>query len=351
MAETIDLLHYSTLTQAVNEIKSPNMFLKRLLFGQHQVVSTEKIELSVWTGGRQAAPFVRKNGEAVFVSGYGEQFHTVEAPNIRIKRAIDPHNLMFTRRPGQQVFPSRAEQSSGMQQYLSLQLQRLSDLATNAEEYLCAQAIRGTITYSVTDEEAFQVSYPKSAGNIITLSTFWDDATPANVEIEQDFLTAKQVVSEAVGLQPGAVILGSEAMEYFIRVLKSQEIMDKLHYMPGDVTLTNQFSNDGAIFLGSFSGIPVYGYNRQVEVNGTMTDLIRPKYAEFVCTSPAAENVLYYGAIADDSAVEGGTFVTERFSKSWKSEDPSQRYVLLHTRPLPVTRRPDAHVSMKVISG
>lgn len=350
-AETIDVLHWSSLTPAVNEIKSPNAFVKNLLFGQVEAKATEKIELSVWDGGREVAPFVRKNGEGILVDGYGEKFHTVEAPNIRIKRVIHPFQVINERRPGTVIFPSKGEQMSAIENYMALQARRLSDMVTNAEEYLCAMSLRGVITYSVSDTENFTITYPKPAGNTIVLTTFWDDGDVSAPEIEQDFLTAKQVIADEVGLVPTDVILGSSALRSFIRVLKNQSILDMLHVDAGAITLQSQFRDDGAIFLGLFSGIRVWAYTRSVVLNGVSTPLIRAKYAEFVCATPAAENVLYYGAIPDDDAIEGGLFQTPRFAKTFKIPEPSQRFLLLHSRPLPCTRRPGSIVSMKVISG
>ena len=114
---------------------------------------------------------------------------------------------------------------------------------------------------------------------------------------------------------------------------------------------TTQFSEDGAIFLGSFCGIRFWSYPRQVKVAGSMTDLIRAKYAEFVCRVPAAEFTLYYGAIHDWKALQNRSFVGERFSKSWEDEDPSVRQLLTHSRPLPVPRRMGAVYSLKVVTG
>lgn len=347
-AETTEVLHYATLTQAVNEVKSPNSFLKNLLFQDQEPVFTDKIELSVWSGDRQVAPFVLKNGEAVMVDGYGESFHTVEPPNIRIKRAIDPWRRMNARMPGFQIFPSRQQWGSSQDLYMQKQLERLADLATNAEEYLCALAIRGVISYSVSEQAVFQITYPKPAGNNVTLTTTWDDPDPSVPEIESDFDTAKRLISDEVGLVPTDVILGSTAARLFKKVLKSQKILDMLHYTAGEVTLQNQYRPDGAILLGNFCGINVWSYPRTVSINGSTVPLVRANYAEFVCAVPAAENRIYYGPIADEDALEGDMAVTQRFSKSWVEKDPSQRFLLLQTRPLPCTRRPGSIVSMQV---
>ena len=76
-----------------------------------------------------------------------------------------------------------------------------------------------------------------------------------------------------------------------------------------------------------------------------------PKYAEFVTATPAAEMIEYFGAIPDMKALQGRLYVAQRFSKAWEVEDPSSIMNLTHSRPLPVARRPDSTVSMKVVSG
>jgi hypothetical protein len=351
--ETTSVLHWSTLTPVVNEIKSPAQFVRRFIFGNHVTLSTEKVELGFWDGSRDVAPFIRKHSEAVLVDGYGERFATVEPANIRMKTIVHPKKA-FDRRPGDVIFVRPGESGpvlSSLQRYVGLRAQRLADLETNAEEYLCCQALRGSVTYSVDEAEAFTVTFPRPAGNNVTLTTFWDDADPSLPELEQDFYQAKKIISDEVGLQPTDVILGAEAVLWFMSVLKQQKILDMLHYFAGDVSLASQFSEDGAIYLGLFSGIKVWAYPRQVNVNGVATDLIRPKYAEFIANSAAAENLIYYAAIDDEDALESGSFVTERFSKTWKTPDPSQRFMLLHSRPMPCTRRPGSMVSMKVVSG
>ncbi len=351
-SETNAVLHWASLTPAVNEIKSPGRFVQKLLFARREAQPTEKIELSVWLGSREVAPFIRKHGEAVMVDGYGERFDTLEAPCIRLKRPIQPHKVINERRPGTVIFPKKGEQLGAMGNYMALQSARMADMITNAEEYMSCLALRGQISYSVEDEEVFTVTYPKPAGNNVTLTTFWDDPDPTEPDLEIDFYTAKEQISDEVGLVPTDVILGSEAVIAFLTVMKAQDnLMNKLNVDQGRITLQEQFSEDGAIYLGVFCGIRVWAYPREVSVNGVSTPLIRAKYAEFVCATPAAENVIYYGAIADDDALEGGLFQTERFAKTFKTPDPSQRFLLVHTCPLPCTRRPGSILSMKVCSG
>lgn len=349
---TIDELKWSSLTPAINEMKSPNQFLKRLLYGRHVTLPTEDIELSVITKGRETAPFVRKNGEALLVQGHGETFQTVQAPNIRIKRPFTPSELLFNRRPGTVIFsPGASMQVSALQQHIARDLQVMADLITNAEEYLCALSLQGTISYSVSPEEHFTISYPKPAANNVILATFWDDGDPSLPDPEDDFHTAKKILSDEVGLGVTDAIMGAEAADSFRSLMKEGSRVDKRRLNDGQITFAEQFSEDGVIFIGTFAGIRCWEYSRTVDVNGTPTSLVRPKYVEFVTTSPSAEFTLYYGAIPDMKALQGRRFQGERFSKSWENEDPSEMIHLAHSRPLPVPRRPGSVVSMKVVSG
>lgn len=355
MVSSIDVLSYVSLTQAINEIKSPNQFLKRTIFGNHDPRPTETLELSVFVRGRQVAPFVRRGGQAIELAKGSERFYNVSCPNIRIKMHLDPNELVFERRPGVSILPgSSAEIVSAGEAYIARQQQTMADAITEAEEYLSALALRGAISYSVTlpggeQPEVFTVTLPRSGSHSITLSDFWDTV---NGIPSADIFTVKKLLSDDVGLGLTDAILGSEAADAFMSNEEVRGVLDIRNVSAGSLDLTQQFSEDGVIFLGVFCGCRMWGYLRSTTLpSGSSADLIRAKYAEFLSISPAAQNVLYYGAIADLQAGPGGLFQGERFSKSWEEQDPSVRWLLSHSRPLPIPRRPDSMVSMKVVSG
>ena len=162
-------------------------------------------------------------------------------------------------------------------------------------------------------------------------------------------LKVKRLIEEDVGLVPTDAILGKDSSTEFLKNADVRASLDVRALDAGRVTLESQFNGQGALFLGRYAGINWWEYSAQLLVNGVATSLIRDDYAEFVARDPAAEFVLYYGAIPDWEALEGRRFVGERFSKSWMTEDPSALWMLVHSRPLPVPRRPDATVSVQVV--
>lgn len=349
---TITELSWSSLTPVVNEIKSPNSHFSRTVFGAKETLPTETIEISVLNKDREMAGFVKKNGEALIVTGHTATYQTVMAPEIKIKIPFTPSELLFTRRPGTTIF----QQGSGgikaaIRAHVRRDLEGMIDLITNTEEWMCAQAIQGTITYSVEGGDNFTITYPKPGGHTITLSTFWDDGTPGNVDIDADILSVKRLMAD-YNMAPVSMYLGEEASNAFMALMVASERLNKLFVATGQLDLNQQFTGEGVIFLGRFMGMNVFEYSRSVtDPSGSSVDMVRTKYAEFLPSPRASDWRMYYGAIADAKTVLGGQpFQGQRFAKSWEEDDPSAIMALVATRPLPVPRRP-YNVSMKVVSA
>lgn len=347
-AETNEIFSYTALTGVVNEIKSPLSFLKKKLFSTHEVKHTKAIEIGILTGDRKIAPFVKANAEAIMVDGHGEEFDVVKTPNIRIKRAFTPSESLV-RRPGVSLMPSSASEiRAARNANVARDMARMADMVTNAEEWLCAQAIKGTISYSVADEEAFTITFAKPSGNTVALTTGWNDADSSLPTPEEDFYTAKKLMLDAHDVQPTDAIMGATAAAAFRKLLKKQNLAATNFVAMGALNYNGMFDRDGVLPIGMFCGVMCWEYSRAAALAGTSTKMIRDEYVEFVCAAPEAENVLYFGAIPDALA-DGDLFVGERFSKSWEIPDPSARIALLASCPLPVMRRPGSVVSMDVI--
>lgn len=344
---TIDELTWSSMTAAINEIKSPNQFLTKLLFppSQEETLPTETVEISVFSKGREIAPFVRKNGSAINVGGATEKFQTVEAPNIRIKRPMHAADFLFRRRPGTVIFPGADGIRTAAQEHIAREIGIMADMITNSIELLVSQVLTGTISYTVQDEDNFTITFPRPAGHDITSATVggWDGGT--SVDIHKDVMVVKRLMA-VDGLIPTDAVMSPTVTSHFVNQTQLATFLDNRNIDAGLFRLQEQFMEDGAILIGRAFGINWWEYPRTVDVNGVSTKLIRDNYVEFVSAVPAAENRLYYGAIPDVEAFEGRLFQSRRFSKSWVEKDPSALMELAHSRPLPVPRRPSSYVSL-----
>jgi hypothetical protein len=246
-----------------------------------------------------------------------------------------------------------AGMNAQMRSFLSREMSSMMRKIQNAEEYLCAQALRGVISYQSEEGVSFEVDFGRDPSLDIVLSgaDLWSASTSSP---KADSLFASELINDFSEGNATDLVLGKTARDAF---LSNAEVLAQLVYRgenikQGMLDLTTQFRDDGALFLGSFvHGLRVWSYARQVTLpDGTQFDLIRPDYAEFIWRSPEAERVVYYGGIRDMKAIGSGRVLeAKRFSKSWEVEDPSARMMLIESNPLPCNRRSDTSVSMKVV--
>lgn len=342
-------------TAAIQRLTPPLSFIQNLLFSNHRTFLTESLEVSSVTRGRKMAPMVRKGGSAIPIVGSNKSFATITAPNIRIKKTATPWDIGYARQPGTSVFPTDAEMIAAQEAALAQDLQFLRDDIGNRVEWMCAQALRGAVTYSVEDGEVFTLTYPRAAGNTVTLSTFWDDGTPTNVRFEEDIETAQGLVHAAEGLNITHALCGASAAKYLRRVAKANnfhlDTKGLLDAVQG-VQWGAARNQDGARPVARINGIDFWEYATAVtDEGGVSQPMIRDKYVEFVCATPGAQATLDFAAIPDFDGTRQALHRAEIFSKSWEEKDPSGLVVLAHSRPFPNLARPDATVSMKVISG
>lgn len=353
MPDSQDYLKWTSLTATVNKIKGPARFLKDLLFGREETLQTDKVEIGTISSTRDIAPFVRSGSEAVLVGGLTRTIANVSTPNIRLKRSFKSADLLYGRRPGDVILvPGSGNQvRNSAARYIAEELMELENKIRNAEEYMASRMLQGSFAYSVAGQENITITVPRASAHNITLSAFWDggSATP-----HQDIYTVKALHSADDEPAPTDMVLGSEATTTFLSLVEAGTV--KLTNRDGTLTagaatLVTQFQDSGAIYLGSISGLDIWGYPRTATLNGASVDMVRPKYAEFFNrNSTLSDRVTYYGAV-EDTVLQGRRLQGRRFSKSWEIQDPSSIMYLEASRPLCWMRRPDSTTSMKVVSG
>jgi hypothetical protein len=355
-------LKWASLTSAVNEMRVVSPFLRNLLYSRVQPLATEDVELSVYSSNREIAAFVRKNGEGIITTGHSETFQTVQAPNIRIKRPFTPSDLLYTRRPGTSVFPSVQQHRQAIQDHINRDLAVMENQVVAAEEWLCAQTLTGQITYEVADQEVFEITFPRSNTHdtALTSTTAWDaySGTGPDEDVNplQNVHAMKRILSNSTGVAPTDAICGRNAANALLNMAENDgypALKTDSGISAGTMTFVEQFRDSGAYFLGTLGGVRFWEYDRSAlnPQTGTQTKFIRDDYVEFVSANSGpggADRVMYYGSIPDMDALGNNSFIGRRFSKSWIQPDPSTMMILLASRPLPVPRRPDAMISLKV---
>lgn len=352
--------HYEprTLTELVNKVDRNVSFWRNLLFQNEVTVPTEVIEWEEVFGDVEAAPFVERDAEALFISGYTHKPRLVRPPNIRIKRAMTASNLMY--RNMSMVPDAYAQGQIGIEnraRALAEDTQLFTDKTNNAIELLCGMAVNGQISYSVPGEAVFQITIPRDAAFDAdeSVSAPWSNTA---TDVEATFMRYKRLMAQTEGLQARVCVLPPDVADAFRKWLKSQEFhFDFRRVNQGTVTtFQTDYSEFGAhLIMDNFCGMQVWEYSGQIQYKtapGTFTayDLVEAKHAYFISNTPAAQNALYFASIPDMDALDSGLAYSKSFFKAKKEFDPSSYTGLMHTRPLPVMKRPNSVAKVQVLA-
>ena len=367
---TDDQLGWAFLTGAINEVRSTANFFKQLAFPVSETLPTETIELSYMQGDRKLAPFVQVNGEAISVPGRSNKFVNVTAPNIRIKRPMEAYENMRRRMPGSAIFVDGGTVGSALSQRIAEDVEVMASMIDNRIEQMCCEiAVNARFQYdSTTDnaegaapvQDAFDIQFSRNAaltGTALTGANAWWDVSLGAVggTAESPLVTfddAKFQLSK-FDRSPAVAVLGRAAAQGLVgwaadnpgSLTNTSSGVDT-----GRITRRQQYTDAGALFLGEVMGVECWEYSRTyIDVAGAEQYFFPQYNIAFLTPESQRDNRVYYGAIPDHDAIDGGLMVAERFSKSWVQPDPSVRVQLAHSRPLPALRRPDA-IYTRVVS-
>lgn len=338
-------LGWATMSTVQSNILPVSSFLKGLFFRKPSInLETESAELSYLEGHEKMAPFVEVNSEAIPVEGNSTVFANVSCPNIRIKRTMEAYTAFIRRQPGTGIHVTGSQAvARARNAAIAEDAETMARMIERREEWMVSRFLTGIVsgflrlTYSVSERANFTISIPRPATHVAAAAVTWLSST----KIELDFHNAKLVMSKK-GLVPTHCILGATAAAYFINNSGVKALLDTKNVSAGDLQLSNQFNESGAIFLGTFCGISVWQYAAEYidDATGTSTPHIGAEQAIFLNATPSNAAQFFYGAIPDHDAFEQGKFVGKRFSKAKKTFDPSTYIQLTHTRPLPMIRKP-----------
>lgn len=339
------MLGWAFQTNVLSNIKPNASFLKGLFFGDRSTnLPTEVAELSYLEGHQQMAPFVEVNAEAISVQGHSVRFATVSTPNIRIKRPMEAYTAMLNRLPGTGMFITGGDAViSARLAAIAEDAKTLADMIDRREEWMATMLLTGAtagtmdLSYQAAERANWRVRYPRSTTMVAAAGATW----VASTDVDGDFHRAKRAMAAYQQLTPTHCIMDPQTASRFMANPGVRALMDNRRINPGDVQLAGQFNESGAIPLGTFCGISCWEYGGTfTDDAGSVTQFMPVGVALFLHCSPANEGKFLYGAIPDHGAFESGAFVGKRFSKTFKTEDPSTLVQLLQSRPLPMIRRP-----------
>ena len=354
----IEAIETRELVRTVNRVERPRRALTKMLFPQatHRTLTTEYVQIDELTGEDEMAPFVEVNGEAIAIGEDNGQSYMLDTPMISVKRALTAQKLLFERRAGQPiVFTPDGRDVAGENavQQIADDTARLERTVNKREEWMIAQMLTGTISYSVPGGASLSVDLRKPAGNdFVAPNGIW--ATSGSPLVRQDIKVVKRLCnSNEVGGVTDA-IGDSTAADALDSLIEGKVVVtdDAGSVFNPDTKLIAEYAEDGMRYIATIGGIRFWEYNATYKDDntGAVTTYIRPGYFEFIPLTNTAQDdrTMFYGRIPDLKAMQEGLDVTERFSRVIEKEEPSVMINILKSRPLPWVYKMGNFISMKV---
>ena len=352
-----------TLTGIINDIKRPARFHRDLLVRNRVSLPNQTFEIGRRDRGRIMAPFTPPNVSAHIIGRRSKSVEQYTAPNIRIKRSINPGDFMFERDIGEDCFITTGQtthHTSRLVREVTETLEDLEDAISNSEEWIVTMAATtGQVAYSHAGEDAYLIDYHRPPAHNAAAFVAWN--LPGTFPVA-DFLTAARLMAEEENVQGAVCVMPRPVAERFLQIPEVQLLMDNRRIDIGmfDLNFATAFQEDGTRrYIGRFLGFECWEYNMVLSrVDGTAVNMLQPDTVYFYAPKSQCGLDLHYAAIPDMDAMRSapssamtiyGAAIGERFAKSWGTPDPTSHWILAQSRPIPRLDRPGAMVSMLVL--
>jgi Phage major capsid protein E len=325
----IDMFQTRTMLRAIEQIKTPALWLRDTIFGSVETHTTKYVDIDIQRGNRKIAAYVSPLLQGKVVTREGFETNTYEPPYTKEKMITTAQDFL-TRDMGTNVYSGGSTPNQKAQKQLGKDLRSLMTRVDRTEEVQAAEAIQTGIVTAVGDGIQATINFGMLSSHkpVLTGTDKWDDL--ANSDPLADLKVWKNLVKKDSGLVPRDVIMGENAIAYLIRNTTVKSLMDNRRITMGEIkpdTLP-----DGVTYWGHLNeaNLDVWEYTEWYYDIVAATDLPLIDPDKVIMWSRGARATRHYGMIQDLKA----NFVVPRFAKSWEEEDPSARMLLMQSAPL-----------------
>ena len=332
----MDLLHWRSLTEAVNNIVTPGRVLIDKVFTRVRKHATRTIDVDIIEGNKKLAPFVSPIEGGVVITKLGRKMSTVQAPRIRIKTTLNPSDFN-DRAPGGVVYASVQDKEKYKKEKIALEQQNMKDQSFRRIHWMCAQALTGKITVA-QDNVAFEIDFlfPVAHKPVLEGNAVWSDAAAT---ILKNIRTWKRL-GASKGHNLRLAFSTPSVTDALLANEEIKKLLDNRRLNVGALEL------DGTDYIGRLAGVDIYEFSEEYVDENNQSQPMLPD-GTFTMLDPDARFDMNYAAVEDLDA--GGDVVTEFFSKSWTEKDPSRLWLLIESDPLPTVNQPGAVVHATVL--
>lgn len=333
-----------TMMEAVQQLHTPSTFLLNTFFNREETFDTETVDIDIVKQGRTLAPFVSPRLEGKVRTDQGFASKTFKPAYVKEKMPTTADKLL-KRSPGHNPYSDQGPAERAALR-LGRELADMNDSITLREEWMAAKAlVTGQVPVKGEGIDMVVDFAMENSHKIASLTNKW---TASAGDPLADLRGWCRQIGKASGRRPTHLVLDGTAQD---ALLGNEKFMNALNSRRIDMGLIKpENMPENVVYLGYLNdpGIDVYAYN-EYAINPA-TGLLEPLIpaGQIILGSSNTRNARLYGAIQDVEAIESGLVEAGRYAKSWVTQDPSVRWVMLQSAPLPAMLEPDAFLTAKV---
>jgi hypothetical protein len=344
----------NTLIQVVPNLKRSTNFLLDKFFPNIVMADSEFVSIDVDVGKRRIAPFVSPLVEGKLVEQRRMQTNTFKPAYIKDKRAPDlrkPVRRMIGERIGGEFSGAEREMAN-----LELEMTDQVDIVDRRLEWMAASALStGTVTITGDGFPTVVVDFGRDSSLTIakTGSAKWTVAnvTAGTASPTSDIENWQRQILKKSGATVNDIVFTTSAWEGFIAdpLLKGAIYYPKLGDS-GNVIDPGAKIARGAVYKGQWGQYSLWIYNEWYVDSGTeggQTDKEYPMLTDgtVVMSGPDMMGTRAFGQILDPAF----NYASLPYApKTWVTEDPAQRYIMMQSSPIVIPSRVNAALSATV---
>jgi hypothetical protein len=337
----MDVFNTAFLIAVVEDLKLPQSWLLDRYFPTVVQSDTEEIKFDVKGGKRRIAPFVSPLLEGKLVESLGYTTKTFKPAYIKDKRVFDPEQPL-KRAAGERIGGSGSPMNR-LQSNLVTEMADQTEMIIRRLETMAVEVLRtGKVTVTGEGYDTVVVDFGRTAGHTVTLSgaSRWGQA---GIKPLDNLDTWTNTVLQNSGAGIVDVVMDPDAWKLFAANTEVKELLDTRRGSTARIETTNT-PRIGAQYKGQVGHYDFYTY-QDWYVNDAGSEVAMLPSNTVLMGSSAVEGIRHFGAIRDEKA---GYQPQQMFPKSWTTEDPAVRYLMMQSAPLLVPYRPDATFAVTV---
>lgn len=336
------------LVEVVPTLLTPQTFFLNRYFPNVRMSDTEFVAIDVIIGKRRIAPFVSPRMEGKLVEALRVQTNMFRPPYIKDKRAPDLYRPV-QRKIGERLMGGGVSAADRELANINFEMQDQIDMINRRLEWMATRALlTGTVTVSGDGFPTTTIEFGRDAGQTIVLSggARWGQV---GVSPASNLLTWATKTLKLVGIAPTECIMTPDAFDLFIADLKVQPAILYPVWNPYNNQLNPGVQvQKGAIFKGTWGQLEIWVYNDWYVDDSNVEQPMLPA-GTVIMVAPQDGGLMGIQAFASILDPEFNYQAMMYAPKTWVTQDPAQRLIMMQSAPLVIPGRPNASLAATVL--